>query len=70
MTSNTNLKDIGSDYQEKFKKVSVKLRPVVENYINFQKCLLTDKHGDGHSDRQFTYILDLSDEIIGKLATM
>lgn len=50
--------------------MSVKLRSVAENYINFQKCLLTDKHGDGYSDRQFTYILDLSDEMFGKLATM
>ena len=45
------------------------LLPILENYIHFQKCLLTVNDG-GPSDRHFKYILDLTDKMLEKLAAI
>ena len=42
---------------------------MLENYIHFQKCLLTASDG-GPSDRHFKYTLDLTNKMLEKLAAM
>ena len=42
---------------------------MLENYMHFQKCLLTASDG-GPSDRHFKYTLDLTDKMLEKLAAI